>query len=229
MKKNTVRAWIIFAVCLVAYHAVIFLLPFPKTSVFYLSWIFTLIAMLAQVYVMWSAFGQGENARSKFYGFPIARLGTIYLTAQLLLGLLFIALGNVVPIWFPALLYIVLLGLAVLGLVGVETARDEVVRQDTKLAAETSTMRALQSQVGAFPALTQDKELAAALRKLADAMRYSDPVSSDALWEVEATLTTCVDDLARALAEKNIPAATALVEKATITLAERNRLCKLTK
>lgn len=229
MKKNAVRAWVILAVCLVAYRMAIFLLPVPKTSVFYVSRAFTLIAILAQVYVMWTAFGQGRDTRSKAYGLPLLKVGMVYLAVQMVAGLVFMAVGERVPLWVPVVLYIALLGLAALGLVGADIAREEAAHQDDKMAERTAVMRTLQSRVSALPALARDEELAAGLRKFAEAVRYSDPVSDGALEEVEAALTAGVTDLERALAEEDGPAATALVEKATAILAERNRLCKLGK
>ena len=231
MKKNTVRAGIVLAVLLVVYHVVIFAIPFPKTPVFFLSWLCTLVAILAQIYVMQTAFGQGEDAKSKFYGFPIARVGLMYLVAQLLLGLVFMAVGWVVtvPIWIPILLYVVLLGATVVGFIGVNATRDEIVRQDIKLEKDVSAMRAIQSKAASLPTLTKDETLKKALTTFAEAVRFSDPVSSNAVQEIEGTLAACVDDLERALVEEDAPSAAELVEKATAILTERNRLCKLSK
>lgn len=229
MKKNTIRAWIVLAVVLVVYHVVIFALPFSKTPVFFLSWVFTLLAMAVQIYVMRVAFGREDDARSKFYGFPIAKVGLLYLVTQMVLGIAFMALGPKTPIWLPVVLYVVLLGAAVVGFIGTDATRDEIVRQDVKLKKDVSTMRALQSKALSLPALTKEPALVAVLNKFAEAVRYSDPVSGDTLKDIEATLTACVDDLERALVEEDAVSAAVLAEKAAGLLTERNRLCKLSK
>lgn len=107
MKKNSVRWWIVLAAVLVLYHVVIFAVPFEHTTVFFLSWVFTLLAIAAQVYVIRTAFYKGEGIRSKFYGFPIAKIGVTYLLAQLGLGLGFMAAGQVVATWIPLVVYLV--------------------------------------------------------------------------------------------------------------------------
>lgn len=56
MKKNTVRWWIVLAVALVVYNVIAFAVPFERTAIFFLSWIFTLIAIAVQVYVIRTAF-----------------------------------------------------------------------------------------------------------------------------------------------------------------------------
>ena len=87
MKKNAIRWWVVLGVVLVVYNVLAFALPFPKTAVFAVSYLFTMIAILAQIYVIRTAFYRGEGVKSKFYGFPIAKLGVIYLAVQLLAGL----------------------------------------------------------------------------------------------------------------------------------------------
>lgn len=93
MKKNATRWRVILAVLLVVYNVIVFAVPFPKNAAFFVSWLFTLAAIGAQVYVVRAAFYQGEGVKSKFYGWPIAKIGAVYLAVQLVLGLAFMALG----------------------------------------------------------------------------------------------------------------------------------------
>ena len=109
MNKNAIRWWVVLGVVLVVYNVLAFALPFPKKAVFAVSYLFTMIAILAQIYVIRTAFYRGEGVKSKFYGFPIAKLGVIYLAVQLIAGLVFMALGLIVPVWLPLALYVVLL------------------------------------------------------------------------------------------------------------------------
>ncbi len=126
MKKNSIRWWMTLVIVLVVYNVIVFAIPFPKTSVFFLSWAFTLASFGAQIYVIYTAFYQGEGIKSKFYGWPIARIGVCYLALQLALGLVFIAVGIavMVPLWLPLVLYVVLLGAAAVGLISVDAMRD---------------------------------------------------------------------------------------------------------
>lgn len=231
MKKSTTRWWVILGAVLVVYNVIVFAVPFPKNPVFFLSWLFTLAAIGAQGYVVRTAFYRGEGVRSKFYGWPIAKIGLVYLAVQLALGLAFMALGLAVsvPVWLPLVLYVVLLGVSAAGFVAADAVRDEVVRQDVKLVKDTSFMRSLQARAAALPGLTQDAQLARLLEQFAEAVRYSDPVSGETLRDVEAELTACVDELQRAVAEGDTSSAQTLMQKAKAVLADRNRLCKLNK
>ena len=156
--KNSVRGLVILGIVLAAWLVIVLAVPFVKNGAYWLSFVFTLIAFLAQLYIFKISFRNGESVRSKFYGFPIARLGVVYLAVQLVLGL-----------------------------------------------------------------------LRAALQKLAEDFRFSDPVSSDALADVEMSLSACLDELQRSLTDGDLDSAAVLCRRAAATLTERNRLCKLNK
>ena len=166
--------------------------------------------------------------RSKFYGFPILRISFIYLAAQLVLSLLFMALAKLVPVWVPTVLYLVLLCAALIGFVGADSVRDEVERQDDSTKQQVSVMRDFQSQLANL-AINCDERCKAELDKLADEFRYSDPVSSDAITDAEDELRCCIDELQRAVAENQSEDISRLCRTTSLVLAERNRLCKLNK
>ena len=229
MKKNAIRWWVVLGVVLVVYNVLAFALPFPKTAVFAVSYLFTMIAILAQIYVIRTAFYRGEGVKSKFYGFPIAKLGVIYLAVQLIAGLVFMALGLIVPVWLPLALYVVLLGIAAAGFVAADAARDEVVRQEVKLEKDVSRMREFQAKGRALVALNQVPEAARPLEKLAEDLRFSDPVSSEALTEIEDRLAECLAQLQEAVSAQKTEQILSVCQEAEHILAERNQLCKLSK
>lgn len=229
MKKNAIRWWVVLGVVLVVYNVLAFALPFPKTAVFAVSYLFTMIAILAQIYVIRTAFYRGEGVKSKFYGFPIAKLGVIYLAVQLIAGLVFMALGLIVPVWLPLALYVVLLGVAAVGFVAADAARDEVVRQEVKLEKDVSRMREFQAKGRALVTLNQIPEAARPLEKLAEDLRFSDPVSSEALTEIEDQLAECLAQLQEAVSAQKTEQILSVCREAERILAERNQLCKLSK
>lgn len=229
MKKNAIRWWVVLGVVLVVYNVLAFALPFPKTAVFAVSYLFTMIAILAQIYVIRTAFYRGEGVKSKFYGFPIAKLGVIYLAVQLIAGLVFMALGLIVPVWLPLALYVVLLGIAAAGFVAADAVRDEVVRQEIKLEKDVSRMREFQAKGRALVTLNQVSEAARPLEKLAENLRFSDPVSSEALTEIEDQLAECLAQLQEAVSAQKTEQILSVCQEAEHILAERNQLCKLSK
>lgn len=221
MTKNRTRFYIVLAIVFVIFSVIAFVLPAPKTAAFWVSYVFGVIAIGVQAYSWPKAFA-GDGAKSKFYGFPIARVTTIYLFAQLAVSLVCMILGKVVPIWVPVVLSVILLGFAAVGFIAADVTRDEIERQETARKVNTETMRSLQAKAAAIAGSCKDPETKKELDHLAEAFRYSDPVSSDATQKLEMKLEVLLDELQ----ESENPD---LVKKIETTLAERNQLCKMSK
>lgn len=229
MKKDVVRGVLSLAVLLVVYNLIVFLIPFHKNSVFWASYGFTLVAFLVTAAAFYIAFFKKTDAKSRFYGFPIAKIGVGYGAVQLVLGLVFMALGKWIPGWAAVLVSAVCLGIALVGLISADAAAETVQVQDEKLKKDVSLMRSLSSKLNRLAGQCEDRDTADAVKKLAEEMRYSDPVSSEALAEVEAELSAVVEELQQAVGNGENAAVRQLCRKVTVTLTERNRLCRMNK
>lgn len=228
MTKNKTRFYIVLAILFAVFTVIAIALPLAKAATFWISYIFAVIALAVQIYAFPKAFA-GESVKSKFYGFPIARVTTIYLVAQLVLSLIFMIAGKWVPVWIPVILFALMLGAAAIGFVAAEGIRDEVERQDVVHKTNVGTMRALQSKAVFIAGQCEDAETKKALDAFAEALRFSDPVSSDALKDIEENLTGLVEELGNAVLDKDYSATRTLCAKASSLLADRNRMCKLNK
>ena len=229
MKKDTMRGVVGLGVLLILYILIAFLIPFAKTATFWVSFVFTLIAFCVVAASIYIAFVKNPDAKSKFYGFPIARIGIIYGIAQLLAGLLLMALGKWVPVWLAVLVYAIMLGAAVIGLISADAVAEQIHAQDAKLKKDVAAMRAIQSKLSVLPGQCEDPVTAKCLTQLAEELRFSDPVSSEATQETEADLNALTDELQKAVLEHDTAAAQNLCKRCQAVLMERNRLCKLEK
>ena len=229
MKKDTIRLLIIALVVLIAYNFAVFMIPCYKTTTFWISWVFTLLSFGVSGYGIYTGLIKNTDAKSRFYGFPIARIGVIYLVAQIAVGGVFMALGHLLPWWLATVLFTIGLALAVIGLVSAEAVVEQIQQQDDKLKKSVSVMRGLQSKVRTMASQCEDPEAAAAVSAFAEEMRYSDPVSTDAIADADNELSAAVDVLQAAIVEGNSETIQIACRKAAAALAERNRLCKLNK
>ena len=228
MNKNKVRFFIVLAILFAVFTVIAIALPLAKTATFWISYVFAVVALAVQIYAYPKAFA-GESVKSKFYGFPIARVSTIYLIVQFVLSLIFMLAGKWVPAWVALICSALLFAAAAIGFIAVDAMRDEVERQDVVHKANVGTMRALQSKAVFVASQCDDAETKKALDAFAEALRFSDPVSSDALADIEENLTGLVDELGNAVMDKDYDAARSLCAKASTLLADRNRMCKLNK
>lgn len=229
LNEKEKKGVLVLVLLFVVYTLIVLAVPFAKGEMFWLTYLFTAAAFGVQAYVFKLSFEKEAGAKSKFYGFPIARVGVLYLAVQLVLGLVFMALAAVAPVWLALVLYLALLAAAAVGVIATDSIRDEVERQDTQLKKDVATMRALQSKAAALPARCEDTTAKAALEKLAEDFRYSDPVSAPALADLETDMAAIMEELSAAVTDGDNAAVLALCKKISATLAERNRLCKLNK
>ena len=225
MKKDTLRAIAVAVITLIIYHLVVFLVPFAHTSAFWISYGFSLAAFAVVCASIYIAFVKNPNAKSRFYGFPLARVGLLYGLVQVIASLIIMALACVIPWQLCVLVFAIAMAAALIGLIATEAVIDNIQTQDTKLKVNTAMMRSLQSKVSQIASQVDD----AAIKALAEEFRYSDPVSNDAIADAEANLAAVVDELEAAFVDGDKDAMAQLCRKAAALLAERNRLCKLNK
>lgn len=229
MKKENLRLLIIAIVLLIAYNFAVFMIPCLKTPVFWISWGFSLLSFVVGGYGIYTGVIKNTDTKSRFYGFPIARIGVIYLIAQVAAGGVFMALGHIIPWWLAVVLFAIGLAVAVIGLVSAEAVVDNIQQQDEKLKKDVSLMRGLQSKVRPMASQCEDADAAAAVSTFAEELRFSDPVSNEAIMDAEAELSAAVDELQAAVVEGNTDTIKLCCRKASAALTERNRLCKLNK
>lgn len=228
LSKNAKRSIAFLLITIAIYNLIAFLVPFNKTVVFWIAYCFGFFAILIQVYVMSVAFKAGSTIKSKFYGYPIARIGIIYAVIQLVLSFISMALGKYIPVWVVAIIFPVLLGLAALGFIATDATRDEIVRQDKKIVEDVRFMRNLQSKMNIVASKCNNPNTKKAVFELAEEFKYSDPVSKPALDEIERDLYNSVLELERAVIDDD-PSVIAMCSTTKDILIERNRLCKLNK
>ena len=198
MKKNIARTAATVALLLALLNLIAFMIPFARTASFWLAYIFTSVAILAQLPLMLYAFTPKGSLRGSLYGFPIARLSLIYLLVQAVTGLLCMVLAAWVPFSAALIVQAVVLVLAIIGCMATSAIRDEIHNQDARLQKDVAVMRELRSRAGALAGQAQGEAVQEQLRKLADDFRFSDPVSSEATSPLESDLLACMDNLERA-------------------------------
>ncbi len=218
----------IIVILLAVFSVIAFVIPFPKNTVFWIAYVCGVFAILFQLYIFKSSFGK-KDARSRFYGFPIARLGIYYLVVQLVVSIIEIALSKFLPIWVVILINVLILAVALIGCITTETMRDEIAAQDVKLKKSVSSMRELQSLTASLVNQTSDAELKKSLQKVADEFRYSDPLTSDKTSGLEEEMHSQIGDLQQALVDGDVDGAKTLCSKLLDCLRERNRICSINK
>lgn len=219
----------ILGIIFVVFHVVVLFLPLKHNDIFWFAYCCDVVAMLAQYPIMCLAFKNGHDVKSRFYGFPVARIGFLYLLVQLVVGTGVMIMAAWVPFWLAMLLFVLIIGFSGIGLIGADMNRDKIEHMDEQLEEKTAFMRGLYTTVSQLARYDGELGLKNQLQELAEALRYSDPVSNVSLTMVEERLEKCIHTLNRALASGEEDKAKKLCTSAFSILKERNALCKQTK
>jgi hypothetical protein len=229
MQKNGVRGYLILVVLFVVLSVIAFAAPFSRTGVFWIAYVFAIIAIVYQIYVFKISFSGEGDVKSKFYGFPIANVGVVYLVVQTIVSLLEMVVAAILPLWASLIVNVIILALAVIGCIASDVMRDEIIRQDERLKRDVSNMRGLQSMSAALVGQCADSEVRVLVQKLSEEFKYSDPVSSEQTQELEKEIKIQLGEMQRAIIDGDNQGAALLGNRIRANLNERNRICSLGK
>jgi hypothetical protein len=224
LAKNKFLELLIILVVLVTLNVLFFTLPFVRSPGFWIAYGFSMTALVIAAAMSLRFLWRG-NMRSKFYGLPILYVSWIYAALQIVLGFVFV-LVPAVPLWVELPLSVILLGACVAGLSAVELGIGEISRLVGTAHAKVLYLRALQTEVETLAAGAADGDLKKALNEYAAALRYSDPMSSPQLAELESGIAAKTAELGK---QAETEKALALCGELQKLLAERNRKCRLLK
>lgn len=226
---NKKRIKLVAIILLVAFSVIAFAVPFKMNAVFWISYLFGIVSIVAQLFVLKLAFEGQEDVRSKLYGFPIAQVGIIYMLAQLIVSLIFMAIATFAPAWSAILVDVLILAVAALGLIGTDVAREQVHQQEIKAEADTGQMMNMRVIVESLVGQCSDPEVKKAMEALAEEFRYSDPVSNEATKELEADLEEQIIILKNSVESKDSETVNSVCNQMAVLLTKRNQICKYNK
>ena len=230
MNKIRSQIYIIILVIAAVFSAFAFLIPVEREAVFWISYIAGMAAILIQIPVFGASYPKETPLSSKVLGYPVFRVGIIYLVVQMILSTILFFAGDSgdFPVWLALLLCIVVLAAAlVLGL-SVNMAREAISNMETVSKVDTRMMKSLALRAEALVSNTNDPMLVKELKKLADDISFSDPVSDPVIADQEYALANAFGQLEAAVNSQN-PGAIDLCRNVGIALSNRNAACKANK
>lgn len=226
--KSTIA---VYAIILLVYVLAFLVLPFNKIAASWISFIFTVIAIVGSLLVCGCAFKAKETLVSKIYGFPIFRVGAVYAIVQLIVGIIICAIGAfvVIPYWIALLLSVIFLGAAAIGTIVTDNTRDLIEKIDNSVKVETENVTFFQINIAGIVDECENDEVKVELVKLNELFQFSDPVTGDSTKEIEESINAMLAELSILVVDGSTDDIKVLIKKITNALNERNRICKASK
>ena len=224
MKKNSTKGYAILSILFILVSVIAFAVPVTKTAAFWISYVFTVIALAAQV-VIWKAgmrYGHAESLKSKFLGFPVVHIGRVYFVIQLIAFAVFLSIPTL-PIWSAVVACAVIAGVSAVCMIASDAGRGEIEQVSAKVQKKVFYIRQLQVDVEILADAEKDAATKSALTQLAEKIRFSDPMSNEQIADIEDRITEEIAGL-KFSADK-----VKIINALNSLLDERNRKCNFFK
>lgn len=232
MKKNFKYFVITWIIGFVLFNAITFLIPnevfgvtrFDK-GIFWIAYALITLSFIAQI-ITAHKFIKDDSNEKMFLNIPLLRTGYIAIIVSIIVGLIFM-IFPVIPTWIGAIVCLLIAGCFVIACVNASTVANVVHDIDIKVKTKTFFIKSLTVDADTLMASAKSDAVKAECRKVYEAIRYSDPMSNDALSSVESQITIKFAELTEAVKEDNAERVVELVNEVVFLVGDRNKKCKL--
>ena len=222
MKNNNSMGYAILGILFILISVIAFAVPAAKTTAFWISYAFTVVAFAAQSIIWKAALGRSESLKSKFLGLPVVHISIVYLVVQVVALIVFLFISTL-PIWSAVVVCAVIAGASAVCMIASDVGRSEIERVSAKVQEKVFYIRELQTDVELLADAETDSATRSALMQLAEKIRYSDPMSDERLENIEGQITAKIAEL-KSSADK-----IKIIKELNSLLDERNKITKLLK
>ena len=197
------------------------------TASFWIGYVLISVMFLGQLACAFFALKE-ENAQKLFYRVSLIKISYGALITSFIFGGLCMIISPL-PYWVGVLLCAIVLTVKAISVIKAMAAVAEVERIDRKVKQQTFFIKALTVDAETLLARAKSDAVKAECKKVADAVRYSDPMSSEMLASVESQITLKFADLTNAVIADDAAAVSAVAAEVLVLIKDRNNKCKLLK
>lgn len=233
MKKSFKIYSLIWAICLAVFNVITFVTPNEIGGVskfsgsFWVGYIFITIAFIGQLICAFIAF-KAENLKKFFYNIPLLSISYGGLVAMLIVGSVFMAVP-VLPEWIAIIVCVIILAFNAIAIIKATAAADIVSGIDEKIKTQTFFIKSLSVDAQSLMTSVKSDELRAEAKKVYEVIRYSDPMSNAALFDLDAQIERQFNAFSDAVKANDIELAKETAEALVEMIERRNQKCKLLK
>ncbi len=228
--RNYAIGWVIL---LIVYNVVVFtvrpIMDFTLTydARFWISWAFVMAAFAGQLACAFAAF-RAKTAAQFFLNIPLITISYTSTILMTIAGSVCMLIPDC-PAWITAVVCTLLFGFSAVSVVKAQAAAEVVADVEKKVKAQTFFIQSLTLDAQDLVEKAQNEEVRAELKKVYEAIRYSDPMSSDQLAAAESQITLAFAGLREAVAAGDSQQVKQKANDVLILVKERNSKCKLLK
>lgn len=233
MKKSFKVYSLIWLICLALFNVICFVTPNQAAGMskfngaFWTGYIFIAMAFIGQLICAYLAF-KADNLQRLFYGIPLITVSYTGLIVMLVVGSLTMAIPNL-PNWVGIIVCLIVLAFTAIAVITAKSAGTVVSNIDEKTKTNTGFIKELTVEAQNLINRANAPMLKKNCKKVYEAVRYSDPVSSNALLEIENRIKEEFSTFTDAVLSDDLDLTESSSKELLNLIDERNIKCKITK
>ena len=184
MDVNRIKGYCIGIILFILFNITAFAIPTTRTTTFWITYVFTIIAFIAQIFRRNFALEKAKNLQHRLWSFSIIYIGIVYLVLQIIVFFLFRIIATL-PTWSAIVVSVIISGISIASILASESGVNEIKQNEIKVQNKISFIRGLQTEIDLLINREKDDDVRLALENLAQKIRFSDPMSSEQLKVLE--------------------------------------------
>lgn len=197
------------------------------TSSFWIGYVFITVMFIGQLICSYMAFN-ADNENKLFYNISLIRTSCIGLIVSFIVGGLCMLI-SALPYWIAVIVCAIVLAVNIISVVKANAVISEIQRVDEKIKNQTFFIKSLTVDADTLMASAKSEAVKSECKKVYEVVRYSNPMSNNALAIVESQITVKFAELSEAVKSDNAEKAAEVANEVVILVGDRNKKCKLLK
>lgn len=227
-QKNGLMTALIYVVLFGVYNMLVFLIFSDYNEIFWTSYVFFVLAFLIHIACIASILKE-MNVQAVFFGIPLASFSVYFVFAELFTSLVFMIFKDYANIKVTVAVQVILLSIFIIIAVVSIMTRDAVQNVNTKIKENVVHIKALTVDVEMLMQRCTDPVTKNALKKLSETIKYSDPMTTDAVAAQDQMIMQYMLELRTVFDAGDMAGAQNACNRIELLFVERNKLLKIMK
>ena len=230
INKTTGITLAILGILAVCYNILFFIIPWHREvseTSFWITYGCTWLAFLFVEITTMIAFNK-KNLKSRIFGIPIHFVGYVVVIFQLVLDFVVMSVGSFYEVWWwvPTLVEVLIFGFNIIVVIARQAYRNFINKVDDDKKSKKAYITQLKMKLNLLIKSNTIDVIKSDLEKLAETVRYTDPVSYKEIEDIEDHITIVFEELEKAIADGDIDKSKTLIIKINKLLYERTAILK---
>lgn len=227
VKKNFIYYGIIWLIMVAVFNVIVFFAPLERVGVFWAGYILIIAMLLIQIACSYFTINQ-DSLSKVFLNIPIMVISYSALVASFTIGTLFMVVPNL-PNWIAIIGCTAITAFYVIAIVAGKATSETIGNIDKKIKTQTFFIKSLTIDAQTLMTKAESDKAKELTKKVYEAIRYSDPMSNDALAQSETSITIKFKEFEDSVISNNESSSEIFAKELLILINDRNQKCKLLK